>query len=67
MTLVFGTAAAGLPDLHDALAQAFGEEFLVAPAAAGANAFTTALERLDKRRRDGLTLLWVGADTGWPL
>jgi hypothetical protein len=63
-TLFFGTRAAGLTDLREALAQSFGREFFTAPAGPGPAAFTDALERL-KERKEGTTLLWVGPDGAW--
>jgi hypothetical protein len=66
VTLFFGTRAAGLADLREALAQLFGKEFFTTPTGPGPAAFGAALERL-KERKEGTTLLWVGPDGAWSL
>jgi hypothetical protein len=64
VTLLFGTVAAGLPNLRDALAQTFGYEFFVTPAGPGLEAFA-ALKQLNERRKDGTTIFWVGPELSW--
>lgn len=65
VSLLFGTGAAGLMYLQDAVEQSFGAAFFTRPSAPGAAGFAAALERLNDRRNDGTTVLWVGPEAAW--
>ncbi len=63
--ILFGTNAAGLSELREALIQSIGLEYFREPTQVGPDPIRSSLDSLADRQRDGTTVLFIGPEAAW--